>query len=70
MFMESWSSMNKVVSMYILITSCLFFSTIVMNISKRQNLLYLLHPYNIILAVLTISGLILYVSIIKKNNIQ
>ncbi len=70
MFMESWSSMNKVVSMYILITSCLFFSTIVMNIRERQNLLYLLHPYNIILAVLTISGLILYVSIIKKNNIQ
>lgn len=70
MFMENWSSMNKVVSMYILITSCLFFSTIVMNIRERQNLLYLLHPYNIILAVLTISGLILYVSIIKKNNIQ
>lgn len=70
MFMESWSSMKKIVSMYILITSCIFFSTIVMNIRERQNLLYLLHPYNIILAVLTISGLILYVSIIKKNNIQ
>ena len=60
--------MNKIIELYILVTSCIFFSTIVMNIREAQNLLYLLHPYNLILIGLTIAGLALYISIVKKEK--
>lgn len=60
--------MNKSIKIYILATSCIFISTIVMNIRETQNLLNLFHLYNIVLAAFAIAGLYLYISIVKNEK--
>lgn len=54
--------MKKAVSLYLFTTSCMFSSTIIMNIREEP---ILIHPYNIILAILAISGFTLYIYSIK-----
>lgn len=48
--------MSKLKNYYLRLISLIFFSTVLMNIREVDNVLYIFHPYNIILLFLGILG--------------